>query len=124
MSCCAVALAQDMGQTSRFAQQQPLRGWLRAAQHADLSSQEIFVAVLFFAVCVFGRGGDLFSNSPRARNNAPLLQFAVSEKNFIRPIFLFAVVDKNELAPFAIRRRRLLFLRQTFLYYSPQPKAN
>ena len=124
MSCCAVALAQHMGQTSRFAQQQPLRGWLRAAQHADLSSQEIFVAVLFFAVCVFGRGGDLFSNSPRARNNAPLLQFAVSEKNFIRPIFLFAVVDKNELAPFAIRRRRLLFLRQTFLYYSPQPKAN
>ena len=74
ISCCAVARAQHLGQNSRFTQQ-PLRGWLRAAQHAILGAQHFSpqakknVARLFFAVgqkkigvlFSYFAGGDFFS---------------------------------------------------------------
>ena len=43
------------------------------------------------------------------------MQFAAGEKKK-RPIFLFAVVDKKKLAPFAIGRRLLLFFRHFLLF--------
>ena len=50
--CCAVVLAQHLGQNSRFAQKPP-RGWLRAAQHAILGAQHFSPQAFFFVHVLF-----------------------------------------------------------------------
>ena len=67
ISCCAVARAQYSGQNSRFAQQQPPRGWLRAARHAMLGAQHF---------------------SPQAKKNIARLFFALGGEKKWRPFFL------------------------------------
>ena len=65
----------------------------------------------------FGHISDFFEFAVGEKNNkAPFLQFAYEAKKKIMPIFLFAVVDKNKLATFAIRRRVLLFFRRFLLF--------
>ena len=90
LRCCAVALAQHLGQNICFAQQPP-RGWLRAAQNAIWGAQyfrrrrKIVLRPLF---CRMREGKGIF------------FLLAVDEKKTWRPTFLFAVVDNKINGPF------------------------
>ena len=84
ISCCAVALAQRLGQNSRVAQQPP-RDWLRRVQHVIMGAQKFSLHAISFCVIFIGRsfvlgGGHLF--------------------------FEFAVGKKKKRANFPIRRGR------------------
>ena len=52
----------------------------------------------------------------RRRKKTTLYAIRRGLKTKLRLIFLFAVIDKNKLAPFAIRRRRLLFFRHLLIF--------
>ena len=86
-SCCAVARAQHLGQNGRFAQQQPLRGWLRAAQHA------IFGA-LHFSLQAKKQIGPLFLVVVVEKH---LIKFAICRRLlfFFRHLCQFAVAEKK-----------------------------
>ena len=125
--CCAVVLAQHLGQNSRFAQKPP-RGWLRPAQNTWFWARNIFRRrrkKLLRAFFVRRRQSlGIFFVIRRRRKTFLSTFFSIRRRRMkiFRPILLFAVVDRNKLAPFAIRRRLLLFFRHFLLFAVTQNK--
>ena len=107
--CVAVALAQQLGRNSRFAQQPP-RGWLRAAQHAILGAQHFWPQTIFFVAASFSPQATkknwvfFFLIRRRREFQAPFLQFAVG-------IFFQAYFPTSKYSPWStkINWRLLLF---------------